>query len=104
MGCGAGGRAAPGYLVRAGAPFPEMAALYDHIRTASVVKREVPVAVGDIVRRSPMRCGSKFLSKEGTRGPTDDRRAATRAAPLVGATRPPSAVKTDAAPSTSRYL
>jgi nicotinate dehydrogenase subunit B len=29
-------------------PFPEMAALYDHIRAAPVVKREVPVATGDI--------------------------------------------------------
>jgi CO/xanthine dehydrogenase Mo-binding subunit len=29
-------------------PFPEMAALYDHIRQASVVKREVQVATGEI--------------------------------------------------------
>jgi CO/xanthine dehydrogenase Mo-binding subunit len=29
-------------------PFPEMAALYDHIRQAPVVKREVPVATGEI--------------------------------------------------------
>ena len=29
-------------------PFPEMAALYDHIRQATVVKREVPVATGEI--------------------------------------------------------
>jgi nicotinate dehydrogenase subunit B len=29
-------------------PFPEMAALYDHIRQTSVVKREVPVATGEI--------------------------------------------------------
>jgi CO/xanthine dehydrogenase Mo-binding subunit len=29
-------------------PFPEMAALYDHIRQARVIKREVPVAVGEI--------------------------------------------------------
>jgi len=29
-------------------PFPEMAALYDHIRAAPVVKREVPVATGEI--------------------------------------------------------
>ena len=29
-------------------PFPEMAALYDHIRAAPVVKREVPVANGEI--------------------------------------------------------
>ena len=29
-------------------PFPEMAALYDHIRQAPVVKREVPVASGEI--------------------------------------------------------
>ena len=29
-------------------PFPEMAALYDHIRQASVVKREVQVAAGEI--------------------------------------------------------
>ena len=29
-------------------PFPEMAALYDHIRQAAVVKREVPVATGEI--------------------------------------------------------
>jgi nicotinate dehydrogenase subunit B len=30
------------------APFPEVAALYDHIRQAPVVKREVPVTVGEI--------------------------------------------------------
>jgi CO/xanthine dehydrogenase Mo-binding subunit len=29
-------------------PFPEMAALYDHIRQAPVTKREVPVATGEI--------------------------------------------------------
>jgi nicotinate dehydrogenase subunit B len=31
-------------------PFPEMAALYDHIRQSPVVKREVPVATGEIDR------------------------------------------------------
>jgi len=29
-------------------PFPEMAALYDHIRQAPVIKRETPVATGAI--------------------------------------------------------
>jgi nicotinate dehydrogenase subunit B len=29
-------------------PFPEIASLYDHIRAAPVVKREVPVARGEI--------------------------------------------------------
>ena len=46
-------------------PFPEMSALYDHIRQAPVVKREVPVATGEIDPALPVPRGPSKRSTNG---------------------------------------